>query len=325
MKINSVSIKKAVITGATGAIGMALIETLIENEVEVLAIVRPDSKRIDQLPENRYLTVTKCGLKKLADMQYEHYGDSHLKYDAFFHFAWEGTIGDGRDDMYLQNQNVKYTLDAVHLAHRMGCKVFVGAGSQAEYGRVEEKISDVTPVNPENGYGMAKLCAGQMSRLECKKLEMKHIWPRILSVYGPYDGQNTMIISSIYKLLQKESPLFSPGEQLWDYIYSKDAARAIYLAARYGEDGGVYPIGSGQTRPLFEFIKEMVAAVDNGTSADIGALPYRDKQVMYLCADIDKLSKDTGFVPEVSFAEGIRHTIDWCKEVSLKTNFIENP
>lgn len=70
---------------------------------------------------------------------------------------------------------------------------FVGAGSQAEYGRVNHALTPDTPCFPENGYGMAKLCAGQMSRVECEKLGLVHIWPRILSVYGPYDGKNAMI------------------------------------------------------------------------------------------------------------------------------------
>jgi nucleoside-diphosphate-sugar epimerase len=47
----------------------------------------------------------------------------------------------------------------------------------------------------------------------------------------------------------------------------------------------------------------------------IGALPYRDKQVMYLCADIEDFTKDTGFVPEVSFEEGIKKTVEWCKQM----------
>ena len=46
----------------------------------------------------------------------------------------------------------------------------------------------------------------------------------------------------------------------------------------------------------------------------IGEVPYMPKQVMYLCADINKLTKDTGFVPEWSFEEGIKETVEWCRK-----------
>ncbi len=59
---------------------------------------------------------------------------------------------------------------------------FIGAGSQAEYGRVEGKLNSQVPAFPENGYGMAKLCAGQMTRIQCESWE-SDIWTRILSVY----------------------------------------------------------------------------------------------------------------------------------------------
>lgn len=104
--------------------------------------------------------------------------------DAFFHLAWAHTIGAGRNDMPAQIENIRYTIDAVRTAAAMGCRVFVGTGSQAEYGRVDGVLRADTPTNPENGYGMAKLCAGQMSRTEAAALGMDHVWARILSVYG---------------------------------------------------------------------------------------------------------------------------------------------
>ena len=76
----------------------------------------------------------------------------------------------GRNDMITQVKNIQYTLDAVHVARMSGCKVFIGTGSQAEYGRVDTALKPDTPCFPENGYGMAKLCAGQMSRVECEKM-----------------------------------------------------------------------------------------------------------------------------------------------------------
>lgn len=71
------------------------------------------------------------------------------KYDVFYHLAWAGTTGKARNDMYLQNENIKFTLDAVELASKLGCKVFIGAGSQAEYGRYEGRLTPDTPVFPE--------------------------------------------------------------------------------------------------------------------------------------------------------------------------------
>ncbi len=95
-------------------------------------------------------------------------------------------------------------------------------------------MTALTPTFPENGYGIAKLCAGQMSRILCEQKNMNHIWTRILSVYGPYDGENTMIMSVIRKLAHGEKPSLTEGKQQWDYLYSKDAGYAMYLLGEKG-------------------------------------------------------------------------------------------
>lgn len=60
---------------------------------------------------------------------------------------------------FCQTDNIKNELEAVKLAKRFGCETFVGAGSQAENGRLKdgEKVSPTSPTNPDNGYGIAKL------------------------------------------------------------------------------------------------------------------------------------------------------------------------
>lgn len=301
--------KKIVISGATGAIGTALIRKCIEENIHVLVLCRADSKRKKNIPNHPLVKVADCDLTSM-----KYWSDiSDTGYDIFYHFAWASTIGTGRNDMYLQNKNVEYTLDAVHLAHKLGCSTFIGAGSQAEYGRFEGTLSADTPTFPENGYGMAKLCAGQMSRYECRKLGMKHIWPRILSIYGPNDGEQTMISSSIRNLLNGMKPSFTKGEQQWDYLYSSDAANAMYLLGLKGIDGKVYCIGSGIARPLSEYIFQLRDAIDPSAEIGIGDIPYSKNQVMYLCADISDLQKDTGFIPKVDFKEGIHRTIQSVK------------
>ena len=304
------NIQTAVVTGPTGAIGIALCEKLLRENVTVYAVCRPGSSRIKDLPKAAALHVVECDAKELATLPQKMEG---VSVDAFFHFAWAHTIGQGRNDMPAQIENIQSTIDAVRAAKALGCQVFLGAGSQAEYGRVEGLLKSDTPAFPENGYGMAKLCAGQMSRVEAKALGIDHVWVRILSVYGPHDGPMTMISGTIRKLLAGERPALTAGIQRWDYLYAGDAADAFYLAACHGRNGAVYPLGSGQAMPLKDYIIQMRDAIDPALPLGLGEVPYGPLQVMHLQADISALQADTGFAPKTPFAEGIRRTMDWVK------------
>lgn len=294
--------KRAIITGATGAVGTALVKELVANNVEVLVFCREGSERNKNILKHPLVNLKYYSLDQLFAIV----NDTDKTYDVFFHFAWEGTTGVARDDMYLQNRNVQYALDAVEVAKRFGCRKFIGAGSQAEYGRVEGILKPNTPAFPETGYGIAKLCAGQMTREYAHQLGLEHNWVRILSVYGPNDGNQSMIMSTINKLQKKEVPQFTKGEQMWDYLYSEDAARAFKLIGEKGHDGKIYVLGSGKTRKLIEYVKDIKEIVDAKGTIEVGSLPYSEKQVMFLQADITELIEDIGWKPKVSFCDGIK-------------------
>ena len=304
---------RVIITGPTGAIGHALIEECLKAGDDILAICNPGSKRIPSLPQSEQLQVLELDLSEYGNAAKKN--DNILSYDVFYHFAWKGTTGEGRNDKELQDDNCKAALDAVMLAKSYGCHTFIGAGSQAEYGRVEGIIKPETETNPENMYGKAKLEAGITTRELCKTLVIRHIWTRVLSVYGPYDGEKSMIISSLRKMIRGEKANFTKGEQDWDYLYSDDAGRAFRRLGDKGLDGKVYVIGSGKTKKISEYINAMTDKVKMRIKKEpnvvIGAISYSDKQVMHLCADISELKKDTGFVPSVEFEEGIDKTIEY--------------
>ena len=306
--------KRAIVTGVTGTIGTALIEELVKHGIEVLVLCRENSGRNERIPKHPLVTLKHCALEELSSLN----NDTGKTYDVFYHLAWSGTTGQARNDMYLQNQNVRYALDAVGVASRFGCSLFIGAGSQAEYGRVEGMLKPDTPAFPEMGYGYGKLCAGLMTRDYAHQIGLKHIWCRILSIYGPNDGLQSLVMSVMNALYQGEIPKCTKGEQQWDYLYSKDAAKAFRLIAEKGTDGRTYVLGSGKTQPLSYYIQAICDTVQPGSTADFGAIPYSPKQVMYLCADTAVLKEDTGFEPEYSFAEGIRETTQWFKEKYTK-------
>lgn len=297
--------KRAVVTGATGAVGSALLRALTGRGVECLVLLRPNSARAGNLPQSPLISVLPCALEEFSLLE----NRTGREYDVFYHLAWKGTTGADRQDLPLQLENVSHALDAVELAKRFGCHTFIGAGSQAEYGRVEGALKADTPAFPENGYGIAKLCAGQMCRERAKQLGMRFIWTRILSVYGPNDGAQSMISSAISKLLRGERMKFTKGEQMWDYLYSEDAAEAFYALGEGGKDGKTYVLGSGTARPLAEYIRILARACNAEEKVDLGALPYAERQVMYLKADISELTADTGWRPETSFEEGIEKII----------------
>lgn len=305
-------IKKIVITGPTGAIGRALIDFCISQEIQVILMVRKDSKRLADLPTSEYISLIYADITEYDSVKVD---EENQNCDAFIHLAWMGTVGDARNDMELQTRNIAGVISAVRLADRMGCKLFVGAGSQAEYGRVEGYLRSDTPAFPENGYGMAKLCAGQMSRVLCGQLGMEHIWLRILSIYGPYDGEKSMVRSALNSFVNSQEISFTKGEQKWDYLFNRDAAGMIFRLLQSGKNGKVYCIGSGKARMLKEYIQDIYYAVTGeyaqGTNIGIGKKPYADKQVMFLCADISELEADIGTVELTPFAEGIKETAEW--------------
>lgn len=310
MPIEPRTVQTAVVTGPTGAVGTALCAHLTRQGVDVYAVVRPDSHRASHLERMGGVTVVYCDMASLADLP-----DAIPAADAFFHLAWGGTAGAGRNDMDVQFRNIQYTLDACRAAKALGCAVFVGAGSQAEYGRVDHALAPDTPCFPENGYGIAKLCAGQMSRIECDKLGVAHVWSRILSVYGPWDGESALVIQAIRALLRGEKPALTAGAQIWDYLYVDDAADGLYRMALCGRDGAIYPLGSGQPRPLRAYVEALRDAIDPTLPLGFGEIAYGEKQVMHLEADISALTADTGFTPKIDFQMGIERTLEYVRNL----------
>ncbi len=303
--------KRVVITGGSGPVGLALIRKLLKENKEVLLLQRETSDRAKYLPDDERICVQYCSLENL-----KYYRPEKLdkKYDVFFHLGWTNTKRDGRNDFQKQKDNISYSLEAVRVAQELGCHTFIGAGSQAEYGRCSEILTDETVCKPETAYGIIKHAACYATRSLCDKYGIRHIWPRILSAYGIYDNENSMLISNILRALKNQTLEFTKGEQIWDFIYLDDVANALYLMALYGVNHAIYPVASGAARPLKEYIDILCKKLKVMDSSKIKIIPYGQGQVMHLEADISKLKKDTGWLPKVSFEDGIEQVIQFYRK-----------
>ena len=94
-------------------------------------------------------------------------------------------------------------------------------------------------------------------------------------------------------------------------IHMDDIAGAMYAVSQRGTANAIYPIGSGEAKPLYEYIKIMCGILGEDWKKSIGKVSYSENQVMYLSADISELTRDTGWKPQIAFEDGIRQVIEF--------------
>ncbi|MBQ2756987.1 MAG: NAD(P)-dependent oxidoreductase [Clostridia bacterium] len=303
------TMRRVIVYGATGAIGRALLKALLIRGATVLVLGRPEG-RMREIPPHPRLICRACTLQELKQLQNE----EAAPFDVFFHLGWAGTTGAARHDTALQLQNVAATLAAIEAAARFGCHTFVGIGSQAEYGKAYTPLTPLTPTLPQNAYGAAKLAAGHLSREAAKSLGMRHIWVRVLSVYGPYDNENALFSYVARTLLSGHAPDLTDGTQLWDFLYADDAAAALCLAATNGLSGATYVLGSGIARPLRERVTALRDLLAPDIPLNFGQRKQAPDSPTYLCADISALISDVGWHPTTPFDVGIAKTAAFLRE-----------
>lgn len=302
--------QRILVIGASGPLGVVLVRECIKREMEVLAVVRPGSARRKDIPVHPLVKVIETDISRIDSLPEKVQG----QYDLCIHLAWTHTGDGGREDAILQAENIQNTLKAAKCAKQLGCSSFVGAGSQAEYGPVNRKVDETAEPHPATWYGRTKLAAGQLALAYCKQMDMRCNWVRIFGVYGPYENDYILTSYVIRTLLKGERPILTPCGQIWDYLYCEDAARALLRIGEAAPDSGIYCLGSGDARPLREYVTLIRDAIDPALPLGIGEKEYGANQIMHLEADISKLRRDIGLRPAVSFEEGIRKTIQFYED-----------
>ena len=297
--------KSIVISGATGCIGVSLVKYFKQKKCKILLILRPGSKRNKIFEDLNGIQIYYSELSAYSNIEINE------SYDIFYHFAWNG--GKNRNDIDSNINSAKYSVDAVKLANRLKCTVFIGAGSQAECGIQEVPISDKTLCNPVNAFGIGKLLSYYLTRMVCFQNNIRHCWLRILSVYGPNDGNQTLVSSTILNLLNNNTLAFTDGEQKWDFIFSDDAAEIIGKIGINKKSEGIYVIGSGKAKKLKEFISIITKLFNINANPYFGLIPKSSVGVNYLKADTSRLVNEFNWAPKTSFLVGVKKTIAYLK------------
>ena len=164
-------------------------------------------------------------------------------------------------------------------------------------------------------YCSAKVAADYMARTIAGNLGVDYIRAVISNIYGPGELSPRLVNTSLRKLLNREHCAFSAGEQMYDFIYITDAAKTFVAIGEKGINNRTYYIGSQEPRPLKEFLLTLRDCVDPGIEIGLGELPFNGVSLTYKEFDINAVKKDTGFIPEISFKDGIEKTIAWIREI----------
>lgn len=295
---------KIVITGATGFIGTPLVKKFIRQNDEVYAVIRPNSQNISKLQSLSQIKIVPLDVQHIEELP---------KYvenaDCFIHTAWEGIRGASRQDENLQQKNCECSMNAAKVASEIGCRVFLGIGSQAEYGVTEEVITEAMAEHPKTEYGQWKLKTYQTLQKQYANTDMKIIWARVFSAYGPGDTPTSLIETCMRNMQENKELLLTECVQEWNYIYIDDVVEAIYRLASAKECEGIYNIASGDNRSLKEYVLELKELLKSDSRICFGAVPYGPGGPVGFKVEIEKLCNKLQWKPEISFAEGIQKKI----------------
>lgn len=300
-----------IVTGANGFLGTWLLKTLDEHNKHVIAVVKDHNERIDGIKDLKNVEIVYCDMASWSSLP-DILGES-CKPDTMYHLAWNGTTGAKRADYALQLKNTGYTLDAVHAAYRLGCKRFIGAGTLAEKDCMAYMTLDGSTPNPVSHYGVAKIAAHFMSKTECCRLGMEHIWGEFSNIYGIGNTTGNFVNFAAKVMLSGQRASFTAAEQLYDFVYITDFINALYSIGEFGHANQSYFLGSGKPRQLKEYIAMIRDTIDPTIPLYLGEVPFNGVSLPLEAFSCDKLEQDTGYTAKVGFSEGIRLTVDWLR------------
>lgn len=300
---------KIFLTGATGFIGSQLARMLVQLDCEVVALVRPQSdlRRIQDIQSQLQLVQGDLlqgeSLSRILDA---------VCPDCCIHLGWYAEPGKYPSAL----ENLSLVSAGMNLALRLaalGCRRFVGVGTCFEYDASAGYFSEDSPVNPNSLYAASKLSLGLLLDHLMVKTTMKTAWVRLFYQYGPFEDPRRLVPSVILSLLKGEQANTTEGRQVRDFLHVEDVASAIWAVACSDLTGAVN-VGSGDpvtVRTLVGLIGELTGRSD---LINAGALPYREGDPMFVCANNTRLLENTNWKPAYDLRSGLYQTIEWWRK-----------
>jgi nucleoside-diphosphate-sugar epimerase len=139
---------------------------------------------------------------------------------------------------------------------------------------------------------------------------MQTSWARLFYQYGPMEDGRRVIPSLITSLLNDKPVQITKGEQARDFLHVEDVASAVFAICRSSLTG-LINVGLGQPVTIKEIALQVGSLMGKSDLIQIGALPYRPNEPMFVCSDNSLLKSSTDWVPKYDLASGLSSTIKW--------------
>jgi dTDP-glucose 4,6-dehydratase len=231
------------------------------------------------------------------------------------HFAAESHVDRSiHDASAFIATNVLGTQVLLDLARKYAIDKFIHISTDEVYGDIETgKFTEVSPLAPNSPYAASKAAADLLVKACIRTHGFAACIIRASNNYGPWQYPEKLIPVIILKALHDAKvPVYALGENVREWLYVEDCARAIFLVLEKGRLGEVYNIGSGQEKKNIETVKAILGLLGKpqGLIEFVKDRPGHDFRYALDCAKIRSL----GWKPQVGFQEGLSRTVSWNRE-----------
>lgn len=328
---------KFFVTGGAGFIGSAVVRHLIENtEHEVLNFDKltyagnlDNVKAVSSNPRYKFVQGDVCDRDLLAKTFNE------FKPDKIMHLAAESHVDrsiTGPSEFITTNIIGTYSMLEEVLKYYQGLDevkkktfLFHHISTDEVYGELGETglFTEETPYDPSSPYSASKASSDHLVRAWGRTFKLPVIVTNCSNNYGPYHYPEKLIPLVIIKALRGEPlPVYGKGENVRDWLYVEDHAKALVKVVESGKTFETYNIGGNSERKNIDVVKSICKIMDE-LRPHSPHVPH-EKLITFVtdraghdfryAIDCSKIKRELGWEPSVTFEEGLRTTVKWFLE-----------
>jgi len=311
---------KLLVTGGAGFIGSAFVRYIL-SESTATSVVTLDKLTYAGNLENlasvledrrhRFVHGDICDRATVASILQE--GDI----DAIVHFAAESHVDRSilSPDDFVET-NIRGTATLLDAARQAKTERFVLVSTDEVYGDIEAPLEadETFSLKPSSPYAASKAAADLLALSYFRTFRLPVLITRASNNYGPYQFPEKLIPLMISNALEGAPlPVYGDGLQIRDWLYVDDHCRGIHAVLQRGREGEVYNIGGNCALPNREVITRVLQIVGAPETLmqTVTDRPGHDRR--YALAS-EKLARETGFVPQMSFELGLPATVQWYRD-----------